>query len=31
MFLRNLNLVAEAAKRAQTACLMRDLEDLRIS
>ncbi|KAJ5038123.1 uncharacterized protein L3040_006992 [Drepanopeziza brunnea f. sp. 'multigermtubi'] len=29
-FLRDLNLVAEAAKRAQMACLMRDLEGVAI-
>jgi len=30
-FMDNLNLVAEAARRAQMACLMRDLGDVEIS
>ncbi|KAK7931725.1 hypothetical protein PG985_002437 [Apiospora marii] len=30
-FLRDFNLVAEAAKRAQMACLMRDMESIGIS
>ncbi|KAK8014732.1 hypothetical protein PG990_008028 [Apiospora arundinis] len=31
VFIRDLNLVAEAAKRAQMACLMRDMESIGIS
>lgn len=31
IFIRDLNLVAEAAKRAQMACLMRDMESIGIS
>lgn len=31
VFLRDLNLVAEAAKRAQMACLMRDMESIGLS
>ncbi|KAI1851055.1 hypothetical protein JX265_002898 [Neoarthrinium moseri] len=31
VFIRDLNLVAEAAKRAQMACLMRDMESCGLS